>query len=123
VSDVEVEDFKSATARMLGKLPRLEEVARAEGPRHPRVTIETASSVYFAFAADAVGLRFHGLRGDSSDVLSGAWREYGIDGEGNVVEEGTRYRIRKMDWDDGQEGRVVKSWPEFARVRKPKPGH
>jgi hypothetical protein len=114
----DVEDFKSATARLLGKLPRIEAVPRAEGPTMPRLAIEAGPLRILAFAADAEQLRFHGLVESAGERPYGPWREFIIDADGNVVAEGRRVRIRRMDWDDSSELDVVRAWPEFAKARK-----
>ena len=88
----------------------------------PRLEIEAGTLRFLAFAADGGSLVFYGLV-QVADERPGRWRQYSIDVEGNVIEEGRRHRIRRMDWDDGQEAGITKSWPEFARARKVRSGN
>ena len=117
----EVEDFKTATERLLGKLPALDAVKRSEGPAWPRLEIDAGGTRFLAFASNPAQMRFRGLPQAAQGVEpSGRWREYGIDNDGNLIEDDKRYRIRRMDWEEGQAGSGTRSWPEFAKARKVK---
>ncbi len=117
----EVEDFKSATARLLGKLPRMDAVQKVENGAWPRLEIDAGAKRFLAFAADAELLRFLGLpQAREGEEPTGRWREYAIDADGNLLDEGVRHRIRRMDWEQGRVGGLIRSWPEFAKARKVK---
>lgn len=114
----DVEDFKGATARLLGKLPGLAAPARQEGPTHPRLEIEAGTRLFIAFAAEPNTLRFFGLEAVAGEVPYRAWQEFAIDPEGYLLTGAERLRVRRMEWDDGGASQPERAWPEFANARK-----
>ena len=115
---VEAEDLKSAILRLLGKLPPLETFKRVPKASLPSLEIQAGNQTFMAFAADVSTSRFYGAQvGTNGSMRPGAFGEFQIDPDGQLVLEGEALRIRRMDFEDGPIDTPVPSWKPIARPK------